>query len=70
MKLKTIKWLLPLRNEWLKIILFKACLFNLTFYKGSHSKGLMQRALPVHQRKTKHFIAKLLTQPFTFYKPF
>ena len=52
------------------IILFKACLFNLTFYKESHSKGLMQRALPVHQRKTKHFIAKLLTQPFTFYKPF
>jgi len=46
------------------LILFKACLFNLTFYKGSHSKGLKQRALHVHQRKTKHFIAKLLAQPF------
>ena len=29
-----------------------------------------ERALPLHQRKTKHFIAKLLLQPFTFYKPF
>ena len=28
-------------------ILFKACLFNLTFYKASHSKGLKQRALHV-----------------------
>ena len=39
-------------------ILFKACLFDLTFYKGSHSKGLKQRALHVHQRKTKSFTAK------------
>ena len=51
-------------------ILFKACLFKLTFYKGSNLKGLKQRALHVYQRKTKHFIAKLLAQPFMFYKPF
>ena len=25
-------------------ILFKACLFNLTFHKGSHSKGLKQKS--------------------------
>ena len=37
---------------------------NLTFYKGSHLKGLKQRALHVHQRKTKHFIAKLFAQPY------
>ena len=36
-----------------------ACLFNQIFYKASHSKGLEQRALHVHQRKTKHIIAKL-----------
>ena len=52
------------------IILFKACLFNLTFYKGSHSKGLKQRALHVHQRKTKHFIAKLFAQPFMVLQTF
>ena len=51
-------------------ILFKACLFNLTFYKGSHSKGLKLRALHVHQRKTKHFIAKLLAQPFMVLQAF
>ena len=51
-------------------ILFKACLFNLTFYKGSHSKGLKQRAMHVHQRKTKHFIAKLFAQPFMVLQTF
>ena len=45
-------------------ILCEACLFDLTFYKDSHSKRLKQRALHVHQRKTKHIIAKLFAQPF------
>ena len=30
----------------------------------------MQRALYVHQRKTKHFIAKLLAQPFMVLQTF
>jgi len=38
--------------------------FKVPFYKASHSKGIKERALHVHQRKTKHFIAKLLAQPF------
>ena len=42
----------------------EACLFKHPFYKGSRSKGIKQRALHVHQRKTKHFIAKLFPQPF------
>ena len=42
----------------------KAWLFKRPFYKGSHSKGIKGRALHVHQRKTKHFIAKLLAQPY------
>ena len=42
----------------------EACLFKHPFYKGSHSKGMKERALHVHQRKTKHFIAKLLAQPY------
>ena len=49
---------------------FKACLFNLTFNKGSHSKGLKQRALLLHKRKTKHFIATLLAQPFMVLQTF
>ena len=60
------------RGKGANIIPFEACLFNLTFYKGNHSKGLKQRTLHVHQRKTKHFIAKLFVQPFmvlqTFWK--
>ena len=50
-------------NEGVFCIHFKACLFNLTFHKGSHSKGLKQRALHVHQTKTKHFIAELFAYP-------
>ena len=42
----------------------EACLFKHPFYRGSHSKGIKERALHVHQRKTKHFIAKLLAQPY------
>ena len=38
--------------------------FKVPFYKASHSKGIKERALHVHQRKTKHFIAKLLAQPY------
>ena len=51
-------------------ILFKACLFNLTFYKGSHSKWLKSRALYVHQIKTKHFIEKDFAQPFMVLQTF
>ena len=36
----------------------EACLFKHPFYKGSQSKGIKERAQHVHQRKTKHFIAK------------
>ena len=49
-------------------IQIEACLFNLTFYKGSHSKGTKQRALHVHQTKTKHF--SFLRVPLTPRKPF
>ena len=45
------------------LIQIEACLFNPTFYKVSHSKGPKQRALHVHQTKTKHFIAKLFAHP-------
>ena len=38
--------------------------FKVPFYKASHSKGIKERALHVHQRKTKHFITKLLAQPY------
>ena len=41
----------------------EACLFKHHFYKRGHSKEAKQRALHVHQTKTKHFIAKLFTQP-------
>ena len=35
------------------------------FCKGSHSKGIKKRALHVQaSKKTKHFIEKLLTQPY------
>ena len=37
--------------------------FNEHFYKASHSKVVKERALHVHQTKTKHFIAKLFAQP-------
>ena len=42
---------------------FKASLFSLTFHKGSHSKGLKQRALQAHQTNITHFIAKLFVPP-------
>ena len=45
------------------LIQIEACLFNPTFYRRSHSKGPKERALHVHQTKTKHFIAKLVAQP-------
>ena len=43
----------------------EACLFKHPFYTRGQSKGIKQRALHVHRRKTKHFIAKLFPQPFT-----
>ena len=39
-------------------IQIEACLFNPTFYKGSHLKGLKQRALHAHQTNTKTFHRK------------
>ena len=51
----------------LSIIPFKACL---ACHKGSHWKGLKQRTLLLHQRKTKHFIANLLAQPFMVLQTF
>ena len=48
----------------------EACLFKHPFYKWSHSKGIKQRALLVHQRKTKHFIARLFAQPYTLLHTF
>ena len=42
----------------------EACLFKHPFYRGNHSKGIKKRALHVHQRKTKYFIAKLFAQPY------
>ena len=47
----------------IKNIRIEACLFNEHFYKASHSKVVKERALHVHQTKTKHFIAKLFAQP-------
>ena len=47
-----------------------ACLFHLTFYKGSPSKGTKQRSLLLNQRKTKHFIVKLFAPPFTLLHTF
>ena len=44
-------------------IQLEAYLFNPTFYGRSHSKGLKQGALHVHQTKTKQFITKLFAQP-------
>ena len=41
----------------------EACLFKHPFYKRGQSKGIKQRALHVHRRKTKHFISKLFAQP-------
>ena len=46
-----------------RTIRIEACLFNEYFYKASHSKVVKERALHVHQTKTKHFIAKLFAQP-------
>ena len=46
-----------------RTIQIEACLFNPTFHRRSHSKGPKERALHVHQTKTKHFIAKLVAQP-------
>jgi len=39
-------------------ILFKACLFNLTFYKGSHSKGQKQKSTAYISKKDKTFHRK------------
>ena len=44
-------------------IQIEACQVNPTFYKSSHSKGLKERALHIHQTKTKHFIGELVAQP-------
>ena len=37
---------------------------SIPFIKEGTQKGSRERALHVHQRKTKHFIAKLLAQPY------
>ena len=44
-------------------IRIEARLFNEHFYKASHSKVEKERALHMHQTKTKHFIAKLFATP-------
>ena len=49
--------------HWTGTIQIEAWLFSIPFYRRSHSKEAKQRALHVHQRKTKHFIAKLSAQP-------
>ena len=48
----------------------EACLFKHPFYKRGQSKGIKQRALHVHRRKTKHFIAKLFAQPYKLLQTF
>ena len=48
---------------WLSI-LFKACLFNLTFYKGSHSKGLKQKSTACASKKNKTFHRKAFSATF------
>ena len=45
-------------------ILFKACLFNLTFYKGSHSKGLKQKSTACASKKNKTFHRKVFGATF------
>ena len=45
-----------------KSILFKACLFNLTFHKGSHSKGLKQKSTA--SKKNKIFHSKVFCAAF------
>ena len=45
-------------------ILFKACLFNLTFYKGSHSKGLKQKSTACASKKNKTFHRKAFSATF------
>ena len=48
-----------------RITSIEAGLFKHPFCKGSHSKGIKKRALHVQaSKKTKHFIAKLLAQPY------
>ena len=42
----------------------KQCHLPYVFHKKGHPKNEQQRALHVYQRKTKHFIAKLFSQPF------
>ena len=45
-------------------ILFKACLLNLTFYKGSHSKGLKQKSIACASKKNKTFHRKVFCATF------
>ena len=45
-------------------ILFKACLFNLTFHKGSHSKGLKQKSTACASKKNKTFHRKVFCATF------
>ena len=53
-----------LRHIASKTILFKACLFNLTFHKGSHSKGLKQKSTACASKKSKTFHRKVFWATF------
>ena len=50
--------------RWGLSILFKACLFNLTFHKGSHSKGLKQKSTACASKKNKTFHRKVFWATF------
>ena len=47
-----------------KSIQIEACLFNLTFYKGSHSKGLKQKSTACASKKNKTFHRKAFSATF------
>ena len=46
------------------VILFKACLFNLTFHKGSHSKGQKLKSTACSSKKNKTFHRKVFWATF------
>ena len=52
------------KNFNLSGILFKASLFNLTFHKGSHSKGLKQKSTACASKKNKTFHRKVFCATF------
>ena len=46
------------------VIQIEACLFNLTFYKGSHLKGLKQKSTACASKKNKTFHRKVFCATF------